>query len=217
MREKMPGVFEVKRDVATKSIVPGKKVYDERVARVGKDEYRIWDPKRSKLGAAIMKGLKNMPIRPGMKVLYLGIASGTTASHISDLLGDKGQIYGVEFAPRPTRDLARVAQHRKNILPILGDARIPEEYADRITQVDMIFEDVAQKDMSEILIRNAKVFLKKDGWAMIAIKARSIDVSKKSRDVFAEQKAILSKYFKVIEEVNLHPFEKDHVLFVLRK
>ena len=217
MREMFSGVFEVKRDLATKSIVCGKKVYDERVAKVGKDEYRIWDPKRSKLGAALTKGMKEMPLRPGMSVLYLGIASGTTASHVSDIVGSRGQFFGVEFAPRPLRDLARVCQSRKNIVPILGDARLPAEYDDRVTKVDVIYDDVAQKDQSEILIRNAKLFLKPKGFAIIGIKARSINVAKKASEVFAEQRVVLESYFEVLEAINLHPFEKDHMLFVLKR
>ncbi len=108
-----------------------------------------------------------------MKVLYLGIASGTTSSHFSDIIGKEGIIYGIEISERVLRDLLPVSEERKNIMPILADARKPEEYP-WIEQVDLIYADIALKEQSEILIRNAKMFLKPDGFGMIAVKSRSI-------------------------------------------
>lgn len=52
-----------------------------------KIEYRVWNPFRSKLGAAILGGVDQIHIKPGAKVLYLGAASGTTVSHVSDIVG----------------------------------------------------------------------------------------------------------------------------------
>ena len=42
-------------------------------------------PFRSKLAAAILGGVENIWMKPGSKVLYLGAASGTTVSHVSDI------------------------------------------------------------------------------------------------------------------------------------
>lgn len=211
------GIFRIGRDIATRSIAPGFKVYDEKVRRMGRDEYRLWDPMKSKLGAAIAKGLSDVPISQGNSILYLGIASGTTASHMSDIIGKDGVIYGIEFSPRSIRDLMRVSKERPNIVPILADARLTDSYADRVTKVDVLYEDVAQKDQAEILLKNAKLFLKDGGYAMIAIKARSIDVAKSSSLVFEEQKKILERDLVVLKQVNLFPFEKDHCFFVCRK
>lgn len=209
-------LFLFGRDFVTKSLVPGFKVYDEKVMRHGKEEFRIIDIRKSKFGAALKKGLKNIPLKKGMKVLYLGIASGTTASHISDIIGEEGVIYGVEFSPRSIRDLLNVAKKRKNIVPVLADARMPETYAHLIEKVDLIYEDVAQKDQSDILIRNAGIFLNKDGYVMIAIKARSIDVSKKPGQIYAEERQKLEKYFSIMQQLNLEPFEKDHSFILAR-
>lgn len=50
-------------------------------------EYRAWNPFRSKLAAAILGGIDQIHIKPGVRVLYLGAASGTTVSHVSDIVG----------------------------------------------------------------------------------------------------------------------------------
>ncbi|CAH2070225.1 unnamed protein product [Thlaspi arvense] len=90
------GVFiaKAKDDVlVTKNLVPGESVYQEKRISVQniddttKDEYRVWNPFRSKLAAALLGGIDNMWIKPGAKVLYLGAASGTTVSHVSDIVG----------------------------------------------------------------------------------------------------------------------------------
>ena len=216
MKEISDGIYQTKKDILTINLVPGFKSYSEKTIEIGRIKYRVWDPKRSKIAAAIRKGLRQIPVRKGSKVLYLGIASGTTASHISDIIGKQGMIYGIEFAPRPVRDLIYTVERRRNMIPVLSDARLPQDYAGIVEKVDFIFEDIAQKDQVEILSRNAKVFLKKDGFAMIAIKARSIDVSKRPDIIFRESRKKLEKDFIVLEQVNLNPYEKDHMLFLVR-
>lgn len=221
-RHKFPGVYIVVDDdgsekIATKNLVPGQRVYGERIVRFEGEEYRIWNPNRSKLGAAILNGLKNFPIKPGSTVLYLGIASGTTASHVSDVVGWEGKIFGVEFSPRVLRELVPIVEERRNIVPILGDATKPQGYRALVPKVDIIFEDVAQPSQAKILIGNAKAFLKSSGYGMISVKSRSIDVTKEPEDVFKEVGRELASYFEVIERLSLEPYEKDHTLFVVRK
>jgi len=206
-----------KKVLATKNLVPGKTVYDEKLIKYEGVEYRTWSPYRSKLAAAILNGLKHVPINEGFKVLYLGIASGTTASHISDIIGKKGIIYGIEFSQRPIRDLLKVAEIRKNIAPLLKDARLPHEYSYIAESVDLIYEDIAQPFQSEILIKNVRMFLKNSGEALIAIKARSIDVTKPPEQVFEEQKKVIEdEGLKVVEEVRLDPYSKDHIMFRIK-
>ena len=221
-KHKFPGVYTVIEDdgserIATKNLVPGQKVYGERVVKWEGEEYRIWNPNRSKLAAAILNGLKNFPIKPGTNVLYLGIASGTTASHVSDIVGWEGKIFGIEFSPRVLRELVPLVEERRNIVPILGDATKPEEYRALVTKVDVIFEDVAQPTQAKILIDNAKAYLKSGGYGMISIKSRSIDVTKEPEEVFREVEKELGEYFEVIERISLEPYEKDHALIVVRK
>jgi len=216
--EHTPGVYFIddgaQRLLATRNLAPGRKVYGEELITIGGVEYRLWNPSRSKLGAAIMKGLKKNPIGPSSKVLYLGVASGTTCSHVSDIVGDAGHVWGVDFAPRPIRDLIdHVARYRKNITPILGDARQPQGYSFQVPRVDAIFADVAQPDQAEIVVKNAKLFLKKGGYALLSIKSRSIDVARDPAEIYREQVKVLEAGgFRVEELVELDPFEKDHAL-----
>ncbi len=219
---RFPGVYvfideDGSEKIATKNLVPGQKVYGERTIKAEGEEYRIWNPNRSKLGAAILKGLKNFPIKPGSRVLYLGVASGTTASHVSDIVGWEGGVFGVEFSPRVLRELVPLVEERRNLVPILGDATKPEEYRALVPEVDVVFEDVAQPTQAKILIDNARVYLKSEGYGMLSVKSRSIDVTKEPEQVFREVEKELSTYFEVVEEISLEPYEKDHVLFVVRK
>jgi fibrillarin-like pre-rRNA processing protein len=216
--EHTPGVYFIdykgQRLLATRNLAPGRRVYGEELIDVGGVEYRLWNPSRSKLGAAIMKGLKRNPIAPGSKVLYLGVASGTTCSHVSDIIGESGHVWGVDFAPRPIRDLIdQVARYRKNLTPILGDARQPQRYTLQVPKVEIIFADVAQPDQGDIVVKNAHIFLKKGGYAMLSIKSRSIDVGREPAEIYRDQVRILEAGgFRVEEVVELDPFELDHAL-----
>jgi rRNA 2'-O-methyltransferase fibrillarin len=111
-----------------------------------KTEYRLWNPFRSKLAAAVLAGLDNIYIKPGCKLLYLGAASGTSVSHCSDIVGPEGAVYAVEFSHRSGRDLVNMAKKRPNIVPIIEDARHPQKYRMLVPMVDVIFADVAQPD-----------------------------------------------------------------------
>ena len=179
-------------------------------------EYRVWDFFRSKLAAAILNGLKQVPIQTGHKVLYLGAASGTTASHISDIVGNGGHAYCVEFAHRSIRELVNnVCEFRSNMSPILEDARFPERYIPLLEMVDDIYCDIAQPQQAKILADNADIFLKNGGWIILAIKARSIDVTKKSEEVYEDEMRILKAHgFKIDDVVNLEPYDKAHTMVV---
>lgn len=201
---------------ATPNLCPGTKVYGEELIRIDGREYRVWDPFRSKLAAALVKGLKTFPVQEKWRILYLGAASGTTASHLSDLVGPEGVVYCVEFSHRPMKDFLISCEGRKNMIPILADARKPEEYRLFVGEVDMIYEDVAQPDQSEILIRNL-VYLRPQGYAFLAIKARAIDVTKPPRKIYEAEEKKLEQHLKVLEKITLEPFEKDHAMFVLQK
>lgn len=217
IKEIFDGVFLIDRKIATVNLVPGARVYGEELVKSGGKEYRIWDYYRSKPAAAIKKGLKTFPLKKGMKVLYLGIASGTTGSHFSDIIGKSGVIYGVDVAERVLRELISVAERRGNILPILADARLPERYESSVLEkVDMVYEDVASPDQIQIMIRNAKKFLKPSGLAMIAIKSQSIDVTKPPKEIYKDCLKELEKHFEILDKVELDPYEKYHMFVVMR-
>jgi fibrillarin-like pre-rRNA processing protein len=203
--------------LATKNLVPGRNVYGERLIRHEGVEYRVWDAFRSKLAAAILKKLATVPIKPNHQVLYLGAASGTTASHVSDIVGEKGHVYCVEFSSRSIRELVNnVCTYRFNMSPILEDARFPEKYAMFIKEkVDDTYCDVAQPEQAKILADNADMFLKEGGWVMLAVKAQSIDVTKEPTEVYKrEAKVLKARGFSIEEVVRLEPYDKAHAMIV---
>lgn len=210
------GIFEVikdKKQLATRNLDPGKTVYGEKLIPVEGVEYRTWEPRRSKLGAMILKKF-NIPLKEDSKVLYLGAASGTTVSHVSDIVSE-GAVYAVEFAPRSMRDLIGLASRRKNIHPILADAGKPDSYAHLVEPVDLIFQDVAQPNQAEIAARNAILFLKKDGYLLLSIKARSIDTAANPKEIFKEEVRKLEKAFEpgfeILNAKDLMPYHEDHL------
>jgi fibrillarin-like pre-rRNA processing protein len=215
---KFEGVYLVaskgEEKLGTLSLMPGENVYGEETVKVGDEEYRIWDPFRSKLAAAILKGISKIPIRGKSRVLYLGAASGTTVSHVSDIVGLDGVVYCVEFAQRSFRDLLeRVSKSRKNTVPIFEDARFPTRYRSMISTVDSVYCDIAQPDQGRILSENLDTFLRKPGEFLLAIKARSIDVAKDPDTIFLEEMDVLKKRgYPTAEMVRLDPFEKDHCM-----
>ncbi len=212
MKEIFPSVFKDGSRLFTKSLVPGA-VYGEKI--IG--EYREWVPERSKLAAAIIKGLKELPIDNGSKVLYLGASTGTTVSHVSDIVKLGGIVYAIEFAERVFRNLIELAKHRKNIAPVLADVRKPEDYS-WVEECDVVYCDVADPQETEIAIRNAKEFLKEGGFLLIAIKSQSIDVTKPPQLVYKEESEKLKKAgFSVLQIIDLEPHEKKHSMVVARK
>ncbi len=215
MKQIFPGVWKMGNQILTKNLIPGFRSYTEQLVTIEGTEYRVWDPTRSKLAAAVAKGLKTFPVVEGMKILYLGVAQGYTPSFFSDIIGKMGVIYAVEISDRAFRDLNPVAEKRGNIVPILADARKPKDY-DWIETADLVYQDVATNDQPEILVRNCKEKLKPGGLAVIAIKSRSMDVVREPREIFRECIKKLTADLKLVEKVVLDPFEKDHMLVVLK-
>jgi len=220
--DKFKGVFlavgddGVKR-LATRNISPGFQVYGEKLINYEGKEYRLWEPYRSKLAASILKRIEGMPIEEGGKILYLGSASGTTASHVADIVGKDGIVFCVEFSPRVMRELVRVCETKKNMIPILADARFPEKYRMLVEQVDTVYSDVAQPEQAKLLADNSEMFLKSGGYTMLAIKAQSIDVTKEPSEVFKEETQVLTKRgFEIIQVVNLEPFDKAHAMVLAK-
>lgn len=205
--------------LVTLNMVPGHSVYGERRVTVTeggvKQEYRTWNPFRSKLAAAILGGVDQIHIKPKSRVLYLGAASGTTVSHVSDIIGPEGLVYAVEFSHRAGRDLVNVAKKRTNIIPVLEDARHPLKYRMLIGMVDVIFADVAQPDQSRIVALNAHTFLRNGGHFLISIKANCIDSTASAEAVFAsEVKKLQQENLKPQEQLTLEPYERDHAVVV---
>eukprot|EP01084_Bolivina_argentea_P263903 446859_1 len=204
-------------------MVPGIAVCGEKRIECGtagggegdKKEYRMWNPYRSKLASGIYNGIESIHMPPGAKVLYLGGASGTTVSHVSDVVGPEGTVYAVEFSHRSGRDLVEMSKRRPNIVPIIEDARHPVKYRMLVPMVDVIFMDVAQPDQARILALNAQYFLKNGGHYVISVKANCIDSTLEAPVVFASEVNKMKKErLKPLEQVTLEPFERDHAVVV---
>lgn len=232
-----------------RNLVPGESTYGEKRLSVDtplaannadpsaptstKTEYRVWNPFRSKLAAGILGGLETIFMRPGSKVLYLGAASGTSVSHVSDIVGPTGVVYAVEFSHRSGRDLVGLATKRTNIIPIVEDARHPLKYRMLVGMVDCIFADVAQPDQGKstpyatlpqvpkmtninkarIVGLNAHLFLKVGGGVLVSVKANCIDSTKPAEQVFAlEVQKMRQERIKPLEQLTLEPFERDHCI-----
>jgi len=229
------GVFVArgKEDLlVTKNLTPGEAVYGEKRISVDtpstganqangdaptstKTEYRVWNPFRSKLAAGILGGMDDIHIKPGSKVLYLGAASGTSVSHVADIVGPTGTVFAVEFSHRSGRDLVNMATHRTNVIPIVEDARHPLKYRMLVSMVDCIFADVAQPDQARIVGLNAHQFLKVGGGVVISIKASCIDSTASPEAVFArEVQKLREERIKPKEQLTLEPFERDHAMVV---
>lgn len=209
--------------LVTLNMVPGIAVYGEKRISVeagggdsnNKIEYRVWNPFRSKLAAAILGGVDKIHMAPGSKVLYLGAASGTTVSHVSDIIGQDGLVYAVEFSHRSGRDLINMSKKRTNVIPIIEDARHPHKYRMLVGMVDTIFADVAQPDQARIVSINAQHFLKNGGHFVISIKASCIDSTAQPEAVFAsEVKKLQADKLKPQEQITLEPYERDHAVVV---
>lgn len=205
------------RRLATLNLARGTRVYGEQLVQAGGEEYRIWDPYRSKLAAAILNGIKELPIAEGSHVLYLGAASGTTSSHVSDIVGINGRVYCVEVSARPFRDLIQVCAKRANMIPIMGDARHPAGYSPLVEKVDVIYQDIAQPDQTEIMLANVRAFLRGGGYGLLALKARSIDVTREPLEVFGEETEKLEVECEILDIVDLEPYEKDHAMILIRR
>jgi fibrillarin-like pre-rRNA processing protein len=183
-------------------------VYNERMVQ----GYRVWDPYRSKLSALCMLD-DSIDLSGTMRVLYLGAANGTTVSHVADYVE---VVYAVEFAPRPLRDLLVVAEKRKNIVPIAGDATRPDRYAPYLEEVDLLYQDVAQPDQAGILLKHLR-FLTTGGQVILMLKTRSVDIRRTPEEVFAETIERLTEGGLSVQKTFwLEPYHHDHAAIVCR-
>lgn len=208
-----PNVYTTGRTLMTVNAAPGVNVYGERLVEFAGVQYRSWDPMRSKLAALILLGGRDLGLDRSSRVLYLGAASGTTASHVSDI-ASSGMVYCVEVSQRSFRDLVGVCESRRNMIPIMADASRPEDYSHMVEGVDLVYQDIAQRDQAEMFVRNMRHF--DVGRGILMLKARSVDVNREPGDVYAEvRRELASKGLKVREAVDISQYAKDHAAFVV--
>ena len=211
------GVYRLGRDLFTVNATPGHRVYGEDLRTEGGVEYRRWDPFRSKLAALLLKRpAAAVGLGQARAVLYLGGAHGTTVSHLSDLM-PSASIFVVEKSPVAFAPLLALARRRENLLPLLVDAQLPERYAADVGEVDLLYQDVAQRAQAEIFHENARACLAANGTGLLMLKVRSVTQARPSRQVLGEARAYLERSgWRIVEAVDLAPFSREHVAFVLR-
>jgi len=217
---KIKGVYFQEKDgrkkLFTKNLCPGKQVHKELLLMEHNTEYREFDPFKSKLATAILKGVDLEFLNEIKTILYLGASSGTTVSYLSDILPGS-TIFALDHAPRVVRELLHVCKERGNVIPILADASKPESYYWRILPPDLLYQDIAQRNQTEIFLKNCEMFLKNNGYACLAVKARSIDVTKSPKKIYEEEKEKIARHMKIRQMIILDPFEKDHCFFICQK
>lgn len=213
----LKGVFKDKNRIFTENLksCKGQKVYNERLLKYRGKEFRSWNPYRSKLAAAILNGLKNIDVASDSQILYLGAATGTTVSHLSDIV-TKGTIYAVENSPIAVKNLLELSRKRKNIIPILADANHPDRYSPLVSSVDFVYQDISQRNQAEIFRKNVARYLKKNEQGILMVKARSIDVSLKPIQAY---KLVADELehdgLKILNTIDLSTYEKDHAALVI--
>ena len=215
-KTKINGIFIEKNRIFTENpnYCKGLRVYNEKLIKYKGKELRSWNPYRSKLASAILNGLK-IKINSNSKILYLGAATGTTVSHLSDIVID-GCIYSVENSPVAVKKLIELSEKRKNIIPILNDANHPDRYSPIVSNVDLIYQDISQRNQADIFIANVFRFLNKNGVGILIVKARSIDVSLSPNEAYNIVSSNLeNKDLKIIDKIDLKPYEKDHAAIVI--
>lgn len=211
------GVYSDGENFYTLNAVPGISVYGEVLVREKEREFRRWNPMRSKLCAMLHKKLKNFAFDGKTEVLYLGAATGTTVSHISDILTE-GQIYAVEISKTPFLNLLQLATTRKNIIPLLTDAARTYTYSPIVQKVDVVYQDIAQKNQVEIFIQVVNEFLQDKGTGYLIIKGPAIDSTRKMEEVLAECVAqIEDANLMILEKIMLKPFDAEHCALVVGK
>jgi len=212
-----PEVWREGRDLFTRNAEPGVKVYGEPLRSADGVEYRAWDPWRSKLAALLLQGAPPELLARPKTVLYLGGAHGTTVSHLSDLWPG-APIYVIEKSPTSFAPLLALARRRSNLLPVLADAQLPERYRADVGEVDLLYQDVAQRDQVRIFRENAEACLGSPGRGILMLKVRSVTQRRPAAAIVRESRAALGRAgFDVAGEWSLAPFAREHVALLVRR
>ena len=219
------GIRREGRQLWSRNAVKGVSVRGERRKRDGRNEWRRWDPTRSKVAASLMK-TEGSPAAllpdSGSTCLYLGASSGGTVSHIHDSVcgagnHHEGQVVAVDISPRMMRDLVKLAESRPGLVPVLGDARNPMAIAPYLRgKADWLHQDLSIGDQAETFTRMTSAFLAEGGTALLSLKAASERWMEGGDDArFAHTKSVIeeSEHLELIEVIDISVFEEQHAVF----
>ncbi|KAL8150026.1 hypothetical protein AgCh_006875 [Apium graveolens] len=210
------GVFIAKGKenfICTRNLVPGEALHGEELLYIQNEdkitvEYRVWNPLKSKLGAAILCGLKNITAKPGSRVLYLGDVCETTVSHLSDLVGSDGVVYVVGFSDF----VVNMVDKRPNVITIFEKPSNHWKYRMVVSMVDAIFADIVHPQQVNWFISNAQYYLRAGGHYMISTRAINVDLTGQGKDLFATHPGQME--FSPTELVMLEPIMREYVMLV---
>lgn len=179
-----------------------KSIYGEPVITRGKNFFRLFSPLRSKLSSSLKLGLRPT-IKKEDHILYLGAATGTTVSHLSDAVSS-GSIFSVELSPVPFIKLMALSEIRSNVFPIISDVQRPETYGLFIDKVDLVYQDVSQPNQVDIFSKNMKFFGSRRGILMLKTYSMRSDLSVK------EEIKKLEGNFTIGQVKDISRFHKGH-------
>lgn len=206
-----PGILRRGRELYTRNLCPGERVYGEDLLVEEGVEYRHWDPWRSKLAAYLLNGATQLPYDHPRRVLYLGAAHGTTLSHLSDLLPD-AQLFGIDKSGGSFGALLALSRRRPNLLPILADAQLPERYLADVGSVDFLYQDVALRHQADVFAENAGAALSRSGRGLLMLKVRSVTQRRSIEAVVTESRnSLIRQGLRIVDQRSLAPFSRDHV------
>lgn len=215
MKTIFPGVFEKDGRLYVINTHPEYNPFNDYTFKENGKDYIEWNHTRSKWAAGIMKGLKEFPVKENSVILYLGGAHGYSCSKLA-CIATKGVIYSVEFSERCFKELLPVTKKYNNINAIFEDARFTDRYQ-IFEKVDIVMVDIADSELTNISILNCKEYLKKNGYLLLSVKSRSIDVIETPRKIVEKQINLLKeKGFEIVDWRMLDPFESDHGLILAK-
>jgi fibrillarin-like pre-rRNA processing protein len=212
---RFPGVIRAGAELYTPNLVPGRAVYSEELRVESGVEYRHWDPWRSKLAAYLRTPGASLDLSRVKRLLYLGAAHGTTASHLSDLL-PRSELYLVEKSATAFPKLLSLSRERENLLPLLADAQLPERYRADVAPVEFLYQDLAQRDQTRIFAENAAATLAPGARGLLMLKVRSVTQRRSPRTLIQEARAELERAgLDPRPAVDLAPYSRDHAAIVI--
>ncbi|AAT43797.1 fibrillarin-like rRNA/tRNA 2'-O-methyltransferase [Picrophilus oshimae] len=212
MQEIFNRIFRDNKSIYTLS-ENNKRVYGEKIIRKKNSYLREWDPRRSKLAAAILKGFKHANFDKKLNILYLGASTGTTVSHLSDIC-ISGRLYAVELSYDSFVKLYSLSQARNNIFPILEDANLVERYKFFVEKCDFIYQDIAQRNQVQIFNQNADIF--KPRSAILIIKIKAISSKEPEKKILKETISSIRKY-NIKEIIDLRPYDIGNYLVYMER
>ncbi|CAN1255633.1 rRNA 2'-O-methyltransferase fibrillarin 2 [Linum perenne] len=173
-------------------------------------EYRIWNPIRSKLAAAIQCGVENIWVKPGSRVLYMGDICGTTVSHLSDLVGPDGLVYAVGESDV----VVNMSEKRSNVIPIYADYFVSVTYRMFVSMVDVLCAVIDDNQEVCALVMNTLHYLRTGGHFLFSTKASYVFINSENEIAFKDIAPREQKEYKVHEKIELDQLHKDRVMTV---